>query len=572
MKKIRKILSGILSAVMLFAAAAPASAAASDTGFTDVDAGVWYADAVQYARENGLMSGTGNNAFAPNDTTNLAMLLSTLHRDAGTPAASGTAPAGVPTGSWYASAVIWADAQNLLQNVNNNFAGAPLTREDMVTVLWRYAGSPAVTGGEAFADNALISSYAAQAVAWSRANNIVAGKPGNRFDPKGGATRAEYAVILQNFMKVKETPAAPQPDAQGKALVVYYSASGTTKGVAEAIAEAANAELFEITPTEPYTSADLDWTDDSSRVTREHEDESLRTVPLTTATVANWDSYDTVFIGYPIWWGIAAWPVDGFVKANDFTGKTVIPFCTSASSGLGQSGKLLAELAGTGDWQEGRRFSGRVSAGDIREWISSLPAPAAQTASAAQASVPAAQGSRSLVVYFSVPETTSAESMTREEDNSVVVINGQVLGNTQYMASVIQETTGADLFRIEPKTPYPTDHSALVALASEEQDANARPEIAARIADFDQYDTVYVGYPIWWSDMPMILYTFFDTYDFTGKTIVPFSTHGGSSFAGTPARIAQLEPGAILLDGLTISRDNIQDARQQIVDWVNGLK
>lgn len=394
MKKIRKILSGILSAVMLFAAAAPASAAVSDIGFTDVDAGVWYADAVQYARENGLMSGTGNNAFAPNDTTNLAMLLSTLHRDAGTPAASGTAPAGVPTGSWYANAVIWADAQNLLQNVNNDFAGAPLTREDMVTVLWRYAGSPAVTGGEAFADNALISSYAAQAVAWSRANNIVAGKPDNRFDPKGGATRAEYAVILQNFMKVKGTPAVPQPDAQGKALVVY----------------------------------------------------------------------------------------------------------------------------------------------------------------------------------FSMPETTSAENMTREEDNSVVVINGQVLGNTQYMASVIQETTGADLFRIEPKTPYPTDHSALVALASEEQDANARPEIAARIADFDQYDTVYVGYPIWWSDMPMILYTFFDTYDFTGKTIVPFSTHGGSGFAGTPARIAQLEPGATLLDGLTISRDNIQDARQQIVDWVSGLK
>ncbi len=360
--------------------------------------------------------------------------------------------------------------------------------------------------------------------------------------------------------------AAPQPGAQGNTLVVYYSASGTTEGVAEAIAEAANADLFEIVPAEPYTSADLDWTDSSRRVTREHEDESLRTVPLTTTTVANWDSYDTVFIGYPIWWGIAAWPVDGFVKANDFTGKTVIPFCTSSSSGIGQSGELLADLAGTGSWQEGRRFSGRASASEIGEWISSLnlPAQSAQTA-------PAAQASRSLVVYFSMPETTNADNMTREEDNSVVVINGQVLGNTQYMASVIQETAGADLFRIEPKTPYPTDHTTLVDLASEEQDANARPEIAAQIENFDQYDTVYVGYPIWWSDMPMILYTFFDTYDFSGKTIVPFSTHGGSSFAGTPAKIAQLEPNATLLDGLTISRDNIQDARQEIVDWVNGL-
>lgn len=571
MKKIRKILSGILSAAMLFAAAAPASAAVNDTGFTDVSAGVWYANAVQYARENGLMSGVGNNAFAPNDTTNLAMLLSTLHRDAGTPAATGAVPAGVTAGSWYADAAAWANAQGLLQNINNDFTGAPLTREDMVTVLWRYAGSPAVTGGETFADNASISSYAAQAVAWSRANNVVAGKPGNLFDPKGGATRAEYAVILQNFMRIGA--AAPQPGAQGNTLVVYYSASGTTEGVAEAIAEAANADLFEIVPTEPYTSADLDWTDDSSRVTREHEDESLRTVPLTTTTVANWDSYDTVFIGYPIWWGIAAWPVDGFVKANDFTGKTVIPFCTSASSGLGQSGELLADLAGTGSWQEGRRFSGRASASEIGEWISSLnlPARAAQTAPAAQPAAPTAQASRSLVVYFSMPETTNADNMTREEDNSVVVINGQVMGNTQYMASVIQETAGADLFRIEPKTPYPTDHTTLVDLASEEQDANARPEIAAQIENFDQYDTVYVGYPIWWSDMPMILYTFFDTYDFSGKTIVPFSTHGGSSFAGTPAKIAQLEPNATLLDGLTISRDNIQDARQEIVDWVNGL-
>lgn len=564
MKKIRKILSGILSAAMLFAAAAPASAAVNDTGFTDVSAGVWYANAVQYARENGLMSGVGNNAFAPNDTTNLAMLLSTLHRDAGTPAATGSVPAGVTAGSWYADAATWANAEGLLQNVNNNFNGAPLTREDMVTVLWRYAGSPAVTGGETFADNASISSYAAQAVAWSRVNNIVAGKPGNLFDPKGSATRAEYAVILQNFMSIGT--AAPQPGAQGNTLVVYYSASGTTEGVAEAIAEAANADLFEIVPAEPYTSADLDWTDSSSRVTREHEDESLRTVPLTTTTVANWDSYDTVFIGYPIWWGIAAWPVDGFVKANDFTGKTVIPFCTSSSSGIGQSGELLAELAGTGSWQEGRRFSGRASASEIGEWISSLnlPAQSAQTA-------PAAQASRSLVVYFSMPETTNADNMTREEDNSVVVIDGQVLGNTQYMASVIQETAGADIFRIEPKTPYPTDHTTLVDLASEEQDANARPEIAAQIENFGQYDTVYVGYPIWWSDMPMILYTFFDTYDFSGKTIVPFSTHGGSSFAGTPAKIAQLEPNATLLDGLTISRDNIQDARQEIVDWVNGL-
>ena len=158
----------------------------------------------------------------------------------------------------------------------------------------------------------------------------------------------------------------------GSVLVVYYSATGNTEGVANYIAEATGGDLFEITPAEPYTSDDLNWADENSRVTREHEDESLRDVELTTTQVENWDSYDTVFIGYPIWWGIAAWPVDGVVEANDFTGKTVIPFCTSSSSGLGQSGELLAELAGTGDWQEGQRFRSSASQEDVNEWVDSL--------------------------------------------------------------------------------------------------------------------------------------------------------------------------------------------------------
>ncbi|WP_291256938.1 flavodoxin [Flavonifractor sp.] len=172
--------------------------------------------------------------------------------------------------------------------------------------------------------------------------------------------------------------AAPEASAgentadSGSVLVVYYSASGHTKTVAGYIAQATGGDIFEITPVEPYTDDDLNWSDSDSRVTREHEDESLRDVELTTTEVENWDSYDTVFIGYPIWWGIAAWPVDGFVEANDFTGKTVIPFCTSSSSGLGQSGELLAELAGTGDWQDGERFRSSASQEDVNEWVDSL--------------------------------------------------------------------------------------------------------------------------------------------------------------------------------------------------------
>ena len=171
------------------------------------------------------------------------------------------------------------------------------------------------------------------------------------------------------------TPAESEPETQpetGKTLVVYYSASGNTERVAKDIAEAAGADLFEIVPTEVYTSDDLDWTNPDSRVSREHDDESLRDVPLTTTEVPDWDSYDTVFIGYPIWWGIAAWPVDTFVKNNDFTGKTVIPFATSSSSGIGQSGSLLADMAGTGEWQEGQRFSSGVSSDDVQSWVNGL--------------------------------------------------------------------------------------------------------------------------------------------------------------------------------------------------------
>lgn len=159
-------------------------------------------------------------------------------------------------------------------------------------------------------------------------------------------------------------PAESEPETQPE--------TGNTERVAKDIAEAAGADLFEIVPTEVYTSEDLNWTNPDSRVSREHDDESLRDVPLTTTEVPDWDSYDTVFIGYPIWWGIAAWPVDTFVKNNDFTGKTVIPFATSSSSGMGQSGSLLADMAGTGEWQEGQRFSSGVSSDDVQSWVNGL--------------------------------------------------------------------------------------------------------------------------------------------------------------------------------------------------------
>ena len=198
---------------------------------------------------------------------------------------------------------------------------------------------------------------------------------GSANKPASSTTQPETSAPTEQPESSSTAPAESEPETQfetGKTLVVYYSASGNTERVAKDIAEAAGADLFEIVPTEVYTSEDLNWTNPDSRVSREHDDESLRDVPLTTTEVPDWDSYDTVFIGYPIWWGIAAWPVDTFVKNNDFTGKTVIPFATSSSSGMGQSGSLLADMAGTGEWQEGQRFSSGVSSDDVQSWVNGL--------------------------------------------------------------------------------------------------------------------------------------------------------------------------------------------------------
>ena len=513
------------------------STAAPATAFSDVSANADYAEAVVWCAEKGLMQGVSASRFDPDGTLTRAMVATVLYREAGEPAISG-APAFTDTqaGQWYSNAVIWANEKGIVQGYGNGLFGTtdPVTKEQLDVMLRRYNGeTPVWTGDPALAVP---------------------------------ATRGEAAVAFYANLKKDEGPApsnnpAPaetnepgEPSTQsGKVLVAYYSATGSTGRVAQTIADTLDADLFEIVPKNDYTSADLSWTTSGSRVNREHDDESLRDIELVATTPENWDSYDVVFIGYPIWWQNASWVVNNFVKDNDFTGKTVIPFCTSASSGLGESDKNLAALTDSGNWLPGRRFSSGASQSTVTDWVDSLdlPAPAA-----------AEKEGKTLVVYFSMPDNV---------DTSTVTVNGEILGNNQYMAQVIQETANADIFRIEAAVPYPTDHAALVDQASKERDENARPVIKETIENFDQYDTVFVGYPIWHADLPMILYTFFDSYDFSGKTLIPFGTHGGSGWAGTPATIERLEPNANILDGLSISRNVIEDARGQIEDWVREL-
>ena len=165
-------------------------------------------------------------------------------------------------------------------------------------------------------------------------------------------------------------PAEPAEESEptGKTtLVVYFSATGTTKGVAETIAQITDADLYEIQPAEPYTDDDLNWHDSNSRSTIEQNDSSAR--PELAGEPLSLEGYKTVFIGYPIWWGEEPRIVDTFVESYDFDGITVMPFCTSGGSGIGRSGKNLEENAGSGTWLDGERFGAGASEAELSQWI-----------------------------------------------------------------------------------------------------------------------------------------------------------------------------------------------------------
>ena len=377
MKTCKRFGALLLALILTLNLSVMAYAAVEDTGFSDVAADAWYADAVTYVRDNGLMSGTSDTTFTPGGTMTRGMLVTTLYRMAGSPSLEnedlGYPFADVPGDAWYADGVYWARLAGVVGGYSEDQFGPddPVTREQIAAILWRYAGSPAAESGTDFADEGSISAYAAQAVDWARANGIVNGVEDNRFLPQSSATRAQVATILRNYLTMEEAGEPEAPEGS-RVLVAYFSATGNTEAVAGYIAQATGGDLFEITPADPYTADDLNWTDENSRVVYEYENPDERDTELASDTPDGWEDYDVIFLGYPIWWYDAAWPVDGFVEANDFTGKTVIPFCTSSSSGLGESGSRLAELAGAGDWLEGQRFPSSASQADVEAWVDGL--------------------------------------------------------------------------------------------------------------------------------------------------------------------------------------------------------
>lgn len=176
---------------------------------------------------------------------------------------------------------------------------------------------------------------------------------------------------------------------------------------------------------------------------------------------------------------------------------------------------------------------------------------------------------RILVAYFSEPLPDNGVDATTSA--SRLVVNGDLYGSVQYMATIIGEETGGDMVRIQTETPYPQDYTTLANQANQERQNDVHPELATSIENFDDYDVVFVGYPIWWYQMPMAMYSFFDEYDFAGKVIVPFSSHGGSGWSGTVDNIAGMEPQATMVNGYSISRNNVAGSADSIRQWLQEI-
>ena len=170
-----------------------------------------------------------------------------------------------------------------------------------------------------------------------------------------------------------------------------------------------------------------------------------------------------------------------------------------------------------------------------------------------------------------VSETTAESEEPTEGTGGTLVAYFSWSGNTEQIAQMIQEETGADLFEIEPATPYTDDYDTLLEVARQEQADNARPKVASQVENWDSYDVVFVGYPDWWSDAPMLIYSFLESYDWEGKTLIPFCTSGGSGFGRSLEKLPDSAPGAEILEGLHVSGSSVDSAGEEVADWISSL-
>ncbi|MBR3561546.1 MAG: S-layer homology domain-containing protein [Oscillospiraceae bacterium] len=382
----KKIVSIVLALTMVFALAIPALA----SSYADVADDAWYAEAVEALREKGIMNGMGSGKFGPDETFTRAQLATVLYRMAGSPAVTGEDSfTDTERDTWYSDAVLWASQNEVVNGMGNGLFGAneAATQEQLTVMLWRDAGSYQLdrekyASAEGVENQA--SDWAFDAVVWAKVEALIADL--DAYAPTKAASRAQVADMVYRYMKLKEQFAnvdavsgatqkadeqtTPTESTGGKVLVAYFSATNNTANIAKHIADATGATLYEIKPETPYTTADLNYSDSSTRAAREQNDAAAR--PAISGSVENMADYDVIFLGYPIWWGQAPKILYTFVESYSFDGKTIIPFCTSGSSGIGSSATNLQKSASEATWLDGTRFDGSVSEDELRAWADGL--------------------------------------------------------------------------------------------------------------------------------------------------------------------------------------------------------
>ncbi len=339
MKNLKRFSALFLTLTLLLSLAVPALAAVDDTGFSDVDAGAWYAEAVTYCRERNLMAGIGGGRFAPESSLTRAMLVTVLWRQAGSPVVNYLMQfSDVPEDQWYSEAVRWAASEQLILGYGDGRFGTEdsITQAQLNIIMNQYTDRPVTqdipgfTGGDA------------------------------------PVTRSQTAAVMLNLSQHRDDTA---PSAETKVLIAYFSATHNTEGVAHHLEEILDADLYEIVPEQPYTSADLNYNTDC-RANQEQNDPDAR--PAISGGVEDMGQYDVIFLGYPIWWGQAPKIISTFLECYDLSGKTIVPFCTSGSSGIGSSAANLHSLAGSATWLDGQRFGAGASRSAVEAWVNGL--------------------------------------------------------------------------------------------------------------------------------------------------------------------------------------------------------
>lgn len=358
-------------------------------------------------------------------------------------------------------------------------------------------------------------------------------------------------------------PNTPEPDIQppvtdnGKSLVVYFSRTGNTKAVAEEIQKLTGSDLVELNTVVPYP----DSYDDCLAQAQEERANSAR--PELSTIVSNMSEYDTVYVGYPIWCYTAPMAIFTFLESYDFTGKTVIPFCTSGSSSITQSVTEIRSVC-SGNVLDGFRAGGSET---IEEWLTRIGQIGNQITT----------GNNVLVAYFSLSENTSS---SKEEQSgnldavssaSVVTDGENAYGNTEYIARLIQEKTGGTLHQIQTKETYSTDFDEVVDQNHSEMNTSYLPELKDNGLDISKYDVVFIGYPVWSSTIPRAIHSFLNQYDLSGKTVIPFCTHNGYGSGNSYRTIAGLCPDATNLDGMTVAATDVKNAESSVESWLAGL-